>query len=87
MSVLLPTLISLLATESPPPEQPPALHALAISHLLQLASTQSSHFKEATAALSDEKRRVLESSIRAQVGSGRAGNVRAEAPKIALKSF
>lgn len=85
MSVLLPTLISLLSTTQQ--QQPSPMHAFAIAHLLQLASTQSLHFKEATSALGDEQRRLLESSIRAQVGSGRSESSRAEAPKIALKSF
>lgn len=87
MSVLLPTLISLLSTESPPPQQPSPTHSLAVAHLLQLASTQPLNFKEATAALSDDQRRLLESSIRAQVGTGRGEASRSEAPKIALKIF
>lgn len=88
LSILLPVLILLLSPSTTPPTPPS--HTLAITHLLHLASAYSINFKEATAALGDEQRKLLEASIRAQVGGG-AGVKRAEqtneAPKISLRSF
>lgn len=84
LSILLPVLILLL---SPPSASPAPSHALAISHLLQLAATHSVNFKEAASALSAHQRTLLESSIRAQVGGGKKAEQAMEAPKISLKSF
>lgn len=85
LSILLPVLILLLSPSTSPPIPP--CHTLAITHLLQLAAAQSVNFKEATAALGEEQRKLLESSIRAQVGGGRKLEQATEAPKISLKSF
>lgn len=84
LSVLLPVLILLLSPTTTP--APPS-HTLAITHLLQLASAHSAHFKEATAALGEDQRKELEMSIRASVGGGRREERREEAPKIELRSF
>lgn len=86
MSILLPVLTLLLSPPSATAPTPPS-HALAITHLLQLAAAYSINFKEATSALSADQRTLLESSIRAQVGGGRKAEQVAEAPKISLKSF
>ncbi|GAA6022908.1 hypothetical protein JCM10207_006860 [Rhodosporidiobolus poonsookiae] len=85
LSILLPTLIQLLSPSSP---APPA-HTLALAHLLALAGAHSAHFKEATAALPEEKRGLLEESIRASLGrgGGKAGREEREGPKIELKLF
>ncbi|GAA6010487.1 hypothetical protein JCM11491_006962 [Sporobolomyces phaffii] len=96
MSILLPTLILLLSPavrthgSSPRP-----MHALALHHLLQLAATHSAQFKEATGALREDERKLLEESIRATVrgasggggggGGGTGGS--SEVPKIELKLF
>ncbi|SGY43227.1 BQ5605_C001g00003 [Microbotryum silenes-dioicae] len=69
------------------PSSPSASHTLAIKHLIQLASSNSSSFKEATFSLSEEQRTTLETSIRAQVGGTRRVEVKEEAPKISLKMF
>ncbi|SGY11546.1 BQ5605_C090g13049 [Microbotryum silenes-dioicae] len=82
LSILLPVLILLLK-----PSSPSASHTLAIKHLIQLASSNSSSFKEATFSLSEEQRTTLETSIRAQVGGTRRVEVKEEAPKISLKMF
>ncbi|KAI5476389.1 Armadillo-type fold domain containing protein [Pseudohyphozyma bogoriensis] len=83
LSILLPVLILLL---SPSSSTPPPCHALAISHLVSLASSFSVNFKEANAALGEEQRRVLESSIRRTVGGGSgAREEKREQPKISLK--
>ncbi|GAA6050947.1 hypothetical protein JCM3770_005337 [Rhodotorula araucariae] len=88
LSILLPTLILALSARHPPP----ALHSLALSHLLALATTHPVNFKEATVALAEEQRRLLEESIRAAVGQGAGGGGRGgghveEAPRIELKMF
>ncbi|SDA02873.1 BZ3501_MvSof-1269-A2-R1_Chr11g02774 [Microbotryum saponariae] len=82
LSILLPVLILLLK-----PSSSSASHTLAITHLIQLASSNSSSFKEATFSLSEEQRTTLETSIRAQVGGTRRVEVKEEAPKISLKMF
>jgi hypothetical protein len=82
---LLPVLILLLSPASTP--LPPS-HALAINHLLSIAGSHSANFKEATVALNEEERKVLEASIRASVGGGGAREEeKKEAPKISLRSF
>lgn len=70
------------------------MHALALHHLLQLAATHSVQFKEATGALREDERKLLEESIRATVrgaSSGSAGGGGTggsnEVPKIELKLF
>lgn len=68
------------------------MHTVALNHLLTLASSLSLHFKEATAALSEHERKLLEDSIRAAVGGkGRGGAAVAkgqeEAPRIELRMF
>ncbi|GAA5946756.1 hypothetical protein JCM3775_005235 [Rhodotorula graminis] len=87
LSVVLATLIVALST----PRPPTALHSLALSHLVQLATTHPAHFKEATLALPDVQRKVLEDSIRAALGGGGAGARGSapvdEAPRIELKTF
>lgn len=82
--MLLPVLILLL---SPTASPVPPSHTLAISHLLALASSHSTNFREATAALGEEQRKELEVSIRASVGGGRKEEERKEAPKISLRAF
>ncbi|SCV73304.1 BQ2448_7230 [Microbotryum intermedium] len=82
LSILLPVLILLLK-----PSSPSASHTLAITHLIQLASSNSSSFKEATLNLTEEQRTTLETSIRAQVGRTRKVETKDEAPKISLKMF
>ncbi|GAA5946242.1 hypothetical protein JCM3765_000165 [Sporobolomyces pararoseus] len=93
MSIALPTFNLLLSPSASPA---PAVHSLALSYLLQLASTYSIHFKEATAALPEDQRKLLEESIRASVkgsggtrggGGGGARNESLETPKIELKLF
>lgn len=93
MSILLPTLNLLLSTSSTPTRP---VHSLALNYVLQLAAAHSSHFKEATAALPEAGRKLLEESIRATVkGPGGAGTrggaggaqTGGEAPKIELKLF
>ncbi|BGP19331.1 hypothetical protein JCM10213v2_007420 [Rhodosporidiobolus nylandii] len=85
LSILLPVLVLLL---SPSPFPPPT-HTLALNTLLTLASSHSGAFKEATAALAEPDRKLLEDSIRAAVGGGtrKAGAARKEEPKIELKLF
>lgn len=68
------------------------MHAIALGHLLALATSLSLHFKEATAALPEGQRRLLEDSIRSAVGGkGRGGPALAkgqeEAPRIELRMF
>lgn len=61
---------------------------MALVHLLNLASSYSTAFKEVTLILSEEQRKVLEGSIRARVGKGsKREEERKEAPKIELRSF
>ncbi|GJN93690.1 hypothetical protein Rhopal_006747-T1 [Rhodotorula paludigena] len=87
LSIVLPTLILALSPRHPSP----AIHTLALNHLLSLATSQPAHFKEVTAALPEDKRRLLEESIRAAVGGGRGSGAAAkgaeEAPRIELKMF
>ncbi|GAA5906312.1 AP-1 complex accessory protein LAA1 [Sporobolomyces salmoneus] len=71
MSILLPTLNLLLSPSTSPP---PPVHSLALTYILQLAATYSLHFKEATAALPEDRRKLLEESIRATVKGGGAGS-------------
>lgn len=87
LSILLPVLILLLSPSATPPVPP--CHTLGITHLLNLAATYSGNFKEATAALPEEQRKLLEASIRAQVSGpgGKRPQERAEAPTISLKMF
>jgi hypothetical protein len=85
LSILLPVLILLLSPTSTP--LPPS-HTIAISHLLVIASLHSANFKEATVALNEEEKKVLEVSIRASVGGGAAREEQTkEAPRISLKMF
>lgn len=68
------------------------MHTVALNHLLALATSLSLHFKEATAALPEDERKLLEDSIRAAVGGkGRGGPAVAkgqeEAPRIELRMF
>lgn len=84
LSILLPVLILLL---SPIASLVPPSHTLAVSHLLALAGSHSVNFREATAVLGEEQRKVLETSIRASVGGARKEEERKEAPKISLKMF
>ncbi|GEM12259.1 clathrin-coated vesicle protein [Rhodotorula toruloides] len=89
LSVILPTLVLVLSTSRPPPP----LHTIALNYLLTLATSLSLHFKEATAALPEDQRKLLEDSIRAAVGgkAGRGGPAVAkgqeEAPRIELRMF
>ncbi|GAA5974285.1 hypothetical protein JCM11641_006712 [Rhodosporidiobolus odoratus] len=86
LGIILPVLIRLL----PNSPSPPPLHSVASQQLLALASAHSSAFKEATAALPDLERRLLEDSIRAAVGGGGGkvrGGLAVEAPRIELKLF
>lgn len=88
MSILLPVLLRLVSPASPAPSLRPA----ATSHLVSLASTAPSHFKEATAALDPEERVRLEECIRSALGQGArrhaaVGTPSEEAPRIELKMF
>lgn len=81
--VLLPTLALLLD-----PENPTAVHTLAINHLLNLATQSPNSFKEATGSLTDTAKEKLETSIRQAVAS-RQNNSKTTTvkPQISLKSF
>ncbi|BGP50956.1 hypothetical protein JCM10450v2_006882 [Rhodotorula kratochvilovae] len=89
LSIILPALILALSAYQPTP----TMHSLALSHLLKLATAYPANFKEATSALGEEQRRLLEESIRAAVGQGsgggggRGGAQVEEAPRIELKMF
>ncbi|BGP57657.1 hypothetical protein JCM8202v2_005301 [Rhodotorula sphaerocarpa] len=88
VSILLPVLLRLVSPASPGPSLRPA----ATSHLVSLASTVPSHFKEATAALDPEERVRLEECIRSALGQGArrhaaVGTPSEEAPRIELKMF
>ncbi|GAA5889046.1 hypothetical protein JCM6882_009727 [Rhodosporidiobolus microsporus] len=90
LSILLPVLILLLS----PAPSPPPVHTLALNHLLTLAASHSFHFKEATAALPEDQRNLLEGSIRASLGKGRGGagaaggaQGKSAEPKIELRLF
>lgn len=80
----MPVLILLLSPNKTP--SPPS-HTLAITHLVSLASTYSVYFKEAAAALSEEQKKELETSIRASMGGARREEKKDEAPKISLRAF
>lgn len=88
VSILLPVLLRLVEpTSSTPPLRPTAS-----AHLVALATSAPSHFKEATAALDAGDRTLLEESIRSALGQGSkrtaAGSHAAdEAPRIELKMF
>lgn len=84
LSILLPVLILLLSPTTTP--LPPS-HVLSISHILSLAASNSTNFKEATLGLNDEQKKTLEASVRASVGGGKKEEERKEAPKISLKLF
>ncbi|GAA5882646.1 hypothetical protein JCM3774_004088 [Rhodotorula dairenensis] len=89
VSILLPVLLRLVDPTSPAP----ALRPIASAHLVSIAASAPSHFKEATAALEADKRSLLEESIRSALGQGSkrtaAGTSHAadEAPRIELKMF
>lgn len=84
---MIPVLILLLCAPETTPIPPPS-HDMALVHLLNLASSYSTAFKEVTLILSEEQRKVLEGSIRARVGKGsKREEERKEAPKIELRSF
>lgn len=88
-SILLPVLLDLVAPTSPAT----SARSIATNHLVSLATTCPSHFKEATAALESEQRSLLEDSIRTALGQGSkrnpatAGHAAEEAPRISLKMF
>lgn len=84
LSILLSVLILLLSPIAVPA---PPIHVLALGHLVSIAGSHSVNFKEAAAALDEDQRKILETSIRASVGGGRREEERKEAPKISLKSF
>lgn len=89
VSILLPVLLDLVAPTSPAT----SARSIATNHLVSLATTCPSHFKEATAALESEQRSLLEDSIRTALGQGSkrnpaaAGHAAEEAPRISLKMF
>ncbi|KAK4049254.1 hypothetical protein OIO90_005543 [Microbotryomycetes sp. JL221] len=90
MSILLPVLSLLLQPTKPMTTSTSSnYHALAVTYLLQLASTQPRQFKEAITSMSEDERNLIETSVRAQVGnaSNRKDNLRNETPQISLKSF
>lgn len=84
LSIILPVLILLLSPSTTP--LPPS-HILSISQILALAASNSTNFKEATAGLDDEQKKILETSVRASVGGSRKAEEVREAPKISLKLF
>ncbi|BGP10695.1 hypothetical protein JCM10049v2_006587 [Rhodotorula toruloides] len=88
LSVILPSLVLLLSSSRPPSP----MHTVALNHLLALATSLSLHFKEATAALPEDERKLLEDSIRAAVGGKDRGGPavakgQEEAPRIELRMF
>jgi hypothetical protein len=65
-------------------------HSAAVSRLLDLASRDSTAFREATETLAPAERTTLETSIRQAVQSQRDSSSRPvaqQAPTISLKSF
>jgi hypothetical protein len=81
--ILLPTLSLLLDLE-----HPSAIHAMAIHHLLNLATQSPNSFKEATAGLSGNTKDKMETSIRQAIASRQDAHKAAAAkPQISLKSF
>ena len=88
VSILLPVLLRLVEpTSSTPPLRP-----IASAHLVALATSSPSHFKEATAALDAGDRTLLEESIRSALGqeskrTAAGSHAADEAPRIELKMF
>ena len=74
----------LLVTDSAAAPSP--LQALAVQHLLQLASTDSAAFRETTAALDPDQRAKLEAAIRASVGTPATLAAAPARPAIQLRS-
>ncbi|KAK4046606.1 hypothetical protein OIV83_005976 [Microbotryomycetes sp. JL201] len=86
-SILLPVLSFMLSPSTKSGTATLSGHSIAVSQLLQLASTYPTNFKQALLALAAEQRLSIETSIRAQVGNARKDVSKAEVPQISLKSF
>ncbi|KAJ9479387.1 AP-1 accessory protein LAA1 [Pseudozyma hubeiensis] len=92
LAIVLPTLVVLLS-----PNAVTELHTFTVRQLITLAGQHAAAFKEATASLDAERRALLESAIRAQLGQSAGGNAagaaggaaagKQPASSIALKSF
>ncbi|KDN46480.1 hypothetical protein K437DRAFT_268128 [Tilletiaria anomala UBC 951] len=91
MLTVVPTLL-LLCSDEEDINSTSAAHSFAVSQLVTLASTHSAAFKVAAAGLDEQRRSLLESSVRRALLSGagaHAGRGGAVKPKagIALRSF
>lgn len=86
LSIIVQTLVHLLDT--PPLDNVTPLHALTIPHLVGLATSQPTLFKDIVATLGLSQKETLEAGIRHHVigGNNKAKAVSA-APTISLKSF
>jgi hypothetical protein len=87
LRILLPTYVLLLEPSRPTKTE---AHSLAVGRLLELASRDSTAFREATETMAPTERTTLETAIRQAVQTQRDGSVRpvtAQAPTISLKSF
>lgn len=84
LSVLLPTTTLLLRPSQNPPS---TIHSSGIAHLLSLAASSPTSFKEATTQLDPSVREVLEMSIRKAVEGTAAAVQQSMKPQISLRSF
>ncbi|CEH18868.1 Uncharacterized conserved protein [Ceraceosorus bombacis] len=89
-SIVMPTFILLLS-----PDEPKALHDVAVAQLLAFATQAGPAFKEVTATLAADHRTVLETSIRNALAASATAGAKSSHPaapqrteaKIALRSF
>jgi hypothetical protein len=92
LGVILPVLMLLLSATPPNPSspaKPPQTHTLAITYILNFATSAPQAFKDATSKLDAKGRETLEAAVRQAVGgmSGSTSTNSGSKPQISLRTF